>query len=79
MQLLKDTWRSFGAEVIFITSNMKGNNEMMQGCHVGMCYITSIPPPPYVYFAFEWNFSLMNGLLTGDVAGLHAFGTLWDF
>ncbi|KAH7370154.1 hypothetical protein BKA65DRAFT_561649 [Rhexocercosporidium sp. MPI-PUGE-AT-0058] len=46
MQLLKDTWRSFGAEVIFITSNMKGNDEMMQGCHA---------------------------------AGLHAFGTLWDF
>ncbi|CZT52166.1 related to non-ribosomal peptide synthetase [Rhynchosporium secalis] len=36
MQLLKDTWKSFGAEVIFITSNMKGNDEMMQGCHAGM-------------------------------------------
>ncbi|KAK1763819.1 hypothetical protein QBC33DRAFT_498602 [Phialemonium atrogriseum] len=46
MQLLKDTWRSFGAEVIFITSNMQGNDEMMQGCRA---------------------------------AGLHAFGTLWDF
>ncbi|SPO02046.1 related to non-ribosomal peptide synthetase [Cephalotrichum gorgonifer] len=32
MQLLKETWDSFGAEVIFITSNMKGNDEMMQGC-----------------------------------------------
>ncbi|KAE8447518.1 hypothetical protein EG329_010648 [Mollisiaceae sp. DMI_Dod_QoI] len=46
MQLLKDTWTSFGAEVIFITSNMTGNDEMMQGC---------------------------------AAAGLHAFGTLWDF
>ena len=46
MQLLKDTWKSFGAEVIFITSNMQGNDEMMQGC-------------------LE--------------AGMHAFGTLWDF
>lgn len=35
MQLLKDTWRSFGAEVIFITSNMQGNDEMMQGCRAG--------------------------------------------
>ncbi|KAH6663343.1 hypothetical protein B0J14DRAFT_494866 [Halenospora varia] len=46
VQLLKDTWKSFGAEVIFITSNMQGNDEMMQGCRA---------------------------------AGLHAFGTLWDF
>jgi hypothetical protein len=35
MQLLKDTWKSFGAEVIFITSNMQGNDEMMQGCREG--------------------------------------------
>ncbi|CAG7846059.1 SubName: Full=Uncharacterized protein {ECO:0000313/EMBL:ENI11109.1} [Serendipita indica DSM 11827] len=46
MQLLKDTWKSWGAEVIFITSNMQGNDEMMQGCRE---------------------------------AGMHAFGTLWDF
>ncbi|CAG8980809.1 hypothetical protein HYALB_00003735 [Hymenoscyphus albidus] len=46
VQLLKDTWESWGAEVIFITSNIKGNDEMMQGCRA---------------------------------AGLHAFGTLWDF
>jgi hypothetical protein len=35
MQLLKDTWTSFGAEVIFITSNKQGNDEMMQGCRAG--------------------------------------------
>lgn len=46
VELLKDTWHRFGAEVIFITSNMQGNDEMMQGCRV---------------------------------AGMHAFGTLWDF
>ncbi|KAL1654096.1 hypothetical protein SLS61_003502 [Didymella pomorum] len=46
VQLLKDTWKSWGAEVIYITSNMQGNDEMMQGCRA---------------------------------AGLHAFGTLWDF
>ncbi|KAF1961009.1 hypothetical protein CC80DRAFT_523216 [Byssothecium circinans] len=34
MELLKDTWERFGAEVIFITSNMQGNDEMMQGCRV---------------------------------------------
>ncbi|KNG50163.1 hypothetical protein TW65_03082 [Stemphylium lycopersici] len=32
MELLRDTWKRFGAEVIFITSNMQGNDEMMQGC-----------------------------------------------
>jgi hypothetical protein len=36
MELLKATWASFGAEVIFITSNMQGNDEMMQGCREGM-------------------------------------------
>lgn len=41
MQLLKDTWHNFGAEVIFITSNMKGNDEMMQGCREGS--YSSIP------------------------------------
>ncbi|KAH8886134.1 hypothetical protein GQ53DRAFT_796966 [Thozetella sp. PMI_491] len=46
MRLLKETWDSFGAEVIFITSNKQGNDEMMRGCRA---------------------------------AGLHAFGTLWDF
>ncbi len=35
MELLKATWKSFGAEVIFITSNMQGNDEMMQGCREG--------------------------------------------
>ncbi|KAL2131629.1 hypothetical protein VTI74DRAFT_4783 [Chaetomium olivicolor] len=46
VKLLKEVWHSFGAEVIFITSNKQGNDEMMQGCRA---------------------------------AGLHAFGTLWDF
>jgi len=41
VKLLVDTWHSFGAEVIFITSNMQGNDEMMQGCAAGM---SSHPP-----------------------------------
>jgi hypothetical protein len=32
MALLRDTWTRFGAEVVFITSNAQGNDEMMQGC-----------------------------------------------
>ncbi|CAI6301482.1 unnamed protein product [Periconia digitata] len=34
MELLRDTWKRWNAEVIFITSNMQGNDEMMQGCRI---------------------------------------------
>ncbi|KAF9470004.1 hypothetical protein BDZ94DRAFT_1151315 [Collybia nuda] len=46
MKLIKETYISWGAEVVFITSNFQGNKEMMEGC---------------------------------KVAGIPAFGTLWDF
>lgn len=48
VQLLKDTWNSFGAEVIFITSNMQGNDEMMQGCREG-------ESNPAVFFLIKIN------------------------
>ncbi|KAG6813526.1 hypothetical protein H0H92_010231 [Tricholoma furcatifolium] len=32
MKLIKETYVSWGAEVIFITSNFQGNKEMMEGC-----------------------------------------------
>ncbi|KAJ7350454.1 hypothetical protein DFH08DRAFT_110779 [Mycena albidolilacea] len=32
MKLIKETYVSWGAEVVFITSNMGGNREMMEGC-----------------------------------------------
>jgi len=32
MKLLKETYISWGAEVVFITSNFGGNKEMMEGC-----------------------------------------------
>ncbi|KAJ7127528.1 hypothetical protein C8R43DRAFT_1134551 [Mycena crocata] len=32
MQLIKDTYYSWGAEVVFVTTNMSGNTEMMEGC-----------------------------------------------
>lgn len=34
MQLIKDTYRSWGAEVVFITSNWAGNKEIVEGCKV---------------------------------------------
>ncbi|KAF7351166.1 hypothetical protein MSAN_01679300 [Mycena sanguinolenta] len=32
MKLIKETYSSWGAEVVFITSNFGGNREMMEGC-----------------------------------------------
>jgi len=32
MQLIKDVYKSWNAEVVFITSNWIGNKEMMEGC-----------------------------------------------
>ncbi|KAI1784356.1 hypothetical protein LXA43DRAFT_225909 [Ganoderma leucocontextum] len=32
MQLVKDKYRSWGAEVVFITSNWAGNKEIVEGC-----------------------------------------------
>ncbi|KDQ13821.1 hypothetical protein BOTBODRAFT_133065 [Botryobasidium botryosum FD-172 SS1] len=32
MRLIEDVYRRFGAEVVFITSNYQGNQEMMVGC-----------------------------------------------
>ncbi|KAG8967116.1 hypothetical protein FRC03_010671 [Tulasnella sp. 419] len=32
MKLLKDTYDMWGAEVVFITSNLQGNTQMMEGC-----------------------------------------------
>ncbi|KAF5620411.1 hypothetical protein F25303_12563 [Fusarium sp. NRRL 25303] len=46
MQLLKETWVRFEAEVVFITSNRKGNDEIMQGC-----YTANIPA-----FGTLWDF-----------------------
>ena len=43
VKLLTETWHSFGAEVIFITSNMQGNDEMMQGCRAGEFRHRNVP------------------------------------
>ncbi|KAJ7647651.1 hypothetical protein FB45DRAFT_1101513 [Roridomyces roridus] len=32
MRLIRETYEKWGAEVVFITSNMQGNAEMMEGC-----------------------------------------------
>lgn len=32
MKLVRDAYHSWGAEVVFITSNYQGNKEIMEGC-----------------------------------------------
>jgi hypothetical protein len=32
VNLVKDTYHTWGAEVVFITSNYQGNGELMEGC-----------------------------------------------
>jgi hypothetical protein len=32
MKLVKETYQEWNAEVVFITSNMSGNQEIMEGC-----------------------------------------------
>ena len=32
MKLIKDAYYSWGAEVVFVTSNWQGNQEIMEGC-----------------------------------------------
>jgi len=32
MKLIKEVYHSWDAEVVFITSNLQGNREMMEGC-----------------------------------------------
>jgi hypothetical protein len=36
IKLLTKAYRDFRAEVVFITSNRLGNDDMMQGCYTGM-------------------------------------------
>lgn len=36
LKLLIKTYIDFKAEVVFITSNKLGNDDMMQGCYTGM-------------------------------------------
>ncbi|KAF4963487.1 hypothetical protein FSARC_8496 [Fusarium sarcochroum] len=46
MKLLRETWDSFKPEVVFITSNKQGNDEIMEGC-----YKSGIPA-----FGTLWDF-----------------------
>ena len=63
MKLIKEAYHSWGAEVVFITSNLQGNTEMMEGCKEA-----GIP-------AFVSNFI---GVFFKITTSFYQ-GTLWDF
>jgi hypothetical protein len=65
MKLIKETYVSWGAEVVFITSNFQGNKEMMEGCKVA-----GIP-------AFVRNLPLSH--YSTLKRPTETQGTLWDF
>jgi hypothetical protein len=46
MQLVKDAYRTWNAEVVFITSNYQGNSEIMEGCkEAGIpAFVSSLHP-----------------------------------
>jgi len=67
MKLIKETYVSWGAEVVFITSNYQGNQEMMEGCkEAGI--------PAFVRCLVSGFISLPGSFLM-----FACQGTLWDF
>ena len=66
MKLIKEAYYSWGAEVVFITSNPQGNREMMEGCKQNGI-------PAFVRLLFFFSVRVANHLS-------HSVqGTLWDF
>ena len=63
MKLVKEAYHAWGAEVVFITSNYQGNQEIMEGCKEA-----GIP-------AFVSRL-LLCALLGADAAPGHAVGFL---
>ena len=65
VKLIRDVYRAWKAEVVFITSNWQGNKEMMEGCKQ-----EGIP-------AFVRLFIFLCCMR--DLTSRFAKGTLWDF
>jgi hypothetical protein len=63
MKLVRDAYWSWGAEVVFITSNYQGNKEIMEGCK-----IEGIPAFVRVRISHWVNILIFPSL--GNVVGL---------
>lgn len=71
MKLVKDAYHSWGAEVVFITSNWAGNKEIMEGCkEVGI--------PAFVRLSIL-GIPVPCTSRTRRAYLLFSQGTLWDF
>ena len=75
MQLVKDTYRSWGAEVVFITSNWAGNKEIVEGCKVAGIPAFVRPPSLFCFVRFHRAGRRGPAILTACAPQ----GTLWDF
>ena len=73
VKLLKEVWDSFGAEVIFITSNRQGNDEMMQGCREGTWQHQEPWRAPSLFCDYD---TVADTLSSGDACVWHAVGFL---
>ncbi len=66
MKLVREAYYSWGAEVVFITSNYQGNKEIMEGCKMEGI-------PAFVSDSFSWPASETR------LTDIPSQGTLWDF
>ena len=73
VKLLKEVWDSFGAEVIFITSNRQGNDEMMQGCREGTWQHQEPWRAPSLFCDYD---TVADTLSSGNACVWHAVGFL---
>jgi hypothetical protein len=63
MKLIKETYVSWNAEVIFITSNWQGNKDMMEGCKAAGI-------PAFVRLSSSKNFPFPDVVDLGNALGL---------
>ena len=75
MKLVKDAYHSWGAEVVFITSNWAGNKEIMEGCKAAGIPAFVSPHLPRGIAGVQPMAGRTNSLLTLPLWQ----GTLWDF
>ena len=63
MKLIREAYQSWGAEVVFITSNLQGNREMMEGCKLEGI-------PAFVRFFLVFGHDFFPEFHTGNALGL---------
>ena len=64
MKLVREAYHSWGAEVVFITSNFGGNKEIMEGCKAEgiAAFVCRCSPIPLVLTDFGITFRAPFGI-----------------